>query len=280
MLNSYSAPDLSTCLSGRHVVFIGDSTVRQVFFAAVKHADPHIDTVGEKHSDRSVTVKGIHFSFYWDPFLNSTSTATFLDGKMGDDGASGTPTLAVLGSGIWYLRHPEAGGITAWTRKMDTLFDAVSPAHPLIADQVVLLPVENAIESRLSPERAATIQHADITAMNDHLTLKLRTNAVTTRPTLAIPRVFNRLIEGLEEETLDGLHFSDPISKVQASILLNLRCNDVMPKKFAFNKTCCFQYPAPNWVQLVLLAFLLGWAPAGLYYRSRCSSFIFRSRSF
>ena len=272
MLNSYSPPDVATCFQGRHILFIGDSTVRQVYFAAVKHVDPHIDTVAEKHTDRSVSVNGIHFSFYWDPFLNSTKTASFLEGKMGDDGPTGTPTLAVVGSGIWYLRHPEAGGITAWTRKMDALFAAVSPAAPLIADQVVLMPVENAIESRLSPERAASIQHDDITAMNDHLTLKLRISAVPTRPTLAIPRVFNRLIEGLEEETLDGLHFSDPISKVQASILINLRCNDVMPKKFAFNKTCCFQYPSPNWVQLVLLAFLLGWAPVGLYYRSRCES--------
>lgn len=31
MLHSYSAPDVTQCFEGRHIVFIGDSTVRQVF---------------------------------------------------------------------------------------------------------------------------------------------------------------------------------------------------------------------------------------------------------
>lgn len=31
MLHPYSAPQVTQCLDGRHVVFIGDSTVRQLF---------------------------------------------------------------------------------------------------------------------------------------------------------------------------------------------------------------------------------------------------------
>lgn len=241
----------------------------------MKHVDPDVTTVAEKHSDRTITVNRMQFSFFWDPFLNSTRTTQLLNGSLAKSVGGGTPTLAVVGSGIWYLRHPESGGSPAWNKRMDALFAAVSPSGgSVVADEVILMPVENAIESRLSPERAATVHGDDINSMNLALDERLHQYSAssTLRPTLAIPRVFNELIAGLEDETLDGLHFSDGISKVQASILLNLRCNDVLPKKFPFSKTCCSAYPTPNWVQAILLLILLAWAPAGLYLYTRCES--------
>ncbi|GAA5831621.1 hypothetical protein JCM11251_000772 [Rhodosporidiobolus azoricus] len=272
MLHPYKPKEVGQCLEGRHVVFIGDSTVRQVFYATIKHVDKNVETVAEKHSDRTITAGGINFSFYWDPFLNGTRGSQLLDGTLGSQTGSGTPAMAVIGSGIWYLRHPDSGGINTWDRRMDALFSSVQPSYPPIADEVILLPVENAIESRLSPERAAMVHHDDIQKMNDLLDAKLRELPAAggaMAPALAIPRSFNKLIDGLEDETNDGLHFSDAISKVQASILLNLRCNDVLPKKFPFDKTCCFRYPSPNWVQIITLLVLVAWAPAGIYLYTR-----------
>lgn len=179
----------------------------------------------------------------------------------------------MVGSGVWYLRHPNAGGIPEWKDKMASLFAATSNHNKMIADQVVLIPVGNVVETLLSPERALTIRNEDIQEMNEHLDLMLRSTSVTSRPTLAIPRVFNQLIKGLDDETIDGLHFSDSINTVQASILYNLRCNDVAEKKFPFDKTCCSQYPIPNWIQVFLLLALLAYAPTGMYYHSRCKFF-------
>lgn len=31
MLHAYSPPDVTKCFDGRHILFVGDSTVRQVF---------------------------------------------------------------------------------------------------------------------------------------------------------------------------------------------------------------------------------------------------------
>lgn len=267
MLNSYSATHATQCLAGRQVLFIGDSTVRQVFFAAVKHIDPLVDTTGEKHSDRDILVRGIQFNFYWDPFLNETKTAQFLAGKQ----AGTKPTLAVLGSGLWYLRQSSAGGIPQWKKSVDSVFAGVEAAtgSRAIADEVILLPVEHAVEKKMSAERAATVHLEDIKSMNEYLAVR---QAAAGASGLAIPTVFNKIIAGLDDQTEDGLHFSDAISKVQASIIYNLRCNDVMPKKFPFDKTCCSQYPLPNWVQVVVLFLLLGWAPLGLYLHSKRES--------
>lgn len=244
--------------------------------AVVKHVDKKVETTAEKHSDRSISAGGIQFDFYWDPFLNGTRAQELFDGRLGSKTGRGTPTLAVVGGGIWYLRHPNSGGIQSWDRQMEALFQSTKAGVAPIADEVILLPVENAIESRLSPERAATVHGEDIQKMNDRITTRLVAAAFEKGPApgasgggLAVPRAFNKVIEGLDDETVDGLHFSDTVSKVQASILLNLRCNDALPKKFPFDKTCCFQYPSPNWVQALLLVFLVGYAPLGLYYYSQ-----------
>ncbi|GJN94627.1 hypothetical protein Rhopal_007710-T1 [Rhodotorula paludigena] len=278
MLHPYKAKEVTQCLEGKSVVFIGDSTVRQVFYATVKHIDKDVDTKAEKHSDRTLTAGGVHFNFYWDPFLNGTHAQQLFDGRLGSATGDGMPTLAVVGSGIWYLRHTESGGIQTWDRQMERLFQAVKPSLPPIADEVILLPVENAIESRLSAERAATVHGEDIQKMNDRI--RIRLNAADSEGPapgasgggLAVPRAFNKIIDGLDDETVDGLHFSDTISKVQASILLNLRCNDALPKKFPFDKTCCFQYPTPNWVQIALLVVLLMYGPLGLYFHNQPST--------
>lgn len=266
MLHSYSPPQVATCLSGRRVVFIGDSTVRQVFYAAVKHVDPTVDTRAEKHSDRSLVARGIGFDFVWDPFLNGTTTERILEGRRGviGMGDEDMPTLLVLGTGVWYLRHPESGGIPAWSTTVNDVFSAMRK-DASIADQVVLLPVVEAIEDKLSEERRATMHHSDIDAMNADLQARLSSTEVPAA--LSIPTVFNQLIaRGIgASETLDGLHFSDAISQKQASILYNLRCNDVMPKKFPLDKTCCYQYPFPNFVQVMLLLILLGIAPLSAY---------------
>ncbi|SCV67287.1 BQ2448_5933 [Microbotryum intermedium] len=284
MLHPYKPKEVTQCFADRHIVFIGDSTVRQVFcesiirkryYATVKQVDKSVDTAAEKHSDRVLTINGVTYSFYWDPFLNSTRFTQLVGGTLASNVGGVTPTLAVIGSGIWYLRHPDSGGVDKWTQRMEALFYGLNPDRAVkIADEVILMPVENAFESKLSPERAANVHLDDINQMNDLLDKKLHEHAAvqktySMRPTLAVPRVFNKVIAGLEEETDDGLHFSDAVVKVQATILLNVRCNDVLPKKFPFDKTCCNSYPNPNWVQILVLAICLAWGPIGLYMHSK-----------
>ncbi len=70
-------------------------------------------------------------------------------------------------------------------------------------------------------------------------------------------------------QTEDGLHFSDAVVKVQANLLLNLRCNDVLPKVFPLDKTCCRSYPWPSALHFLVLVVVVLWGPANWFLSRR-----------
>lgn len=261
MLYPHKQKTVSECLSGRRVVFVGDSTVRQLYYGAVSTVDPNVDRAGEKHSNKGLTIEGARWDFVWDPFLNSTAFDQLLRGQYGK---TGPPTLLVVGSGLWYLRHHQP--VELWTERIDRLFSAVlggADGKLSIADEVVLLPVEVPVEDRLSDDRKQTLTRPAVDAMNAELVARFEADPTIG---LAFPSVFNQMeTGGAGDLAQDGLHFGDEMVRTQARILLNLRCNDVLVKKFPLDKTCCYQYPTPNWVQILLLTVVVGFAPLAMH---------------
>lgn len=291
MVHQYKAGDIETCMKYRRVVFIGDSVTRQLFFTVAHLADKDVPqgppSDDKKHSDYHFETKShIDFNFYWDPFLNTSTTQTILNGNTDFTGAGSAPdtqppTLLVLGSGLWYLRHSaESGGLPTWTSRIDTTFAKIAKANPPLASRVVFLPVEEVVESQLRADRAASIHPADIEAMNSDLAHRispptasiwnsdgvLAGTAAKSQPLpIALPLAFNRMLD--PSQSKDGLHFSAAIIQAQANILLNLRCNDELPKVFPLDKTCCRSYPTPSSIQLLVLAVIVLWGPIARFGR-------------
>lgn len=259
MLHNYAATETKGCLSQRTVVLVGDSTVRQLYYALLRTIDPKTNTTGDKHSDRSATAGGVRWEFIWDPYLNGTRTQALLRGEYrnGIDDVR-VPALAILGGGLWHLRHLTAEEAMAqWILAVDRVTAAATSSEP-VADELVLLPVERPIDSQMSTERRTALRQEDITAMNEVMDKRIAQYTDQQLASLSIPYVYNVLTKGAESETDDGLHFSSAITKVQANILLNMRCNAAMPRKFPLSRTCCFQYPYPNpWQAAILVSFLL-----------------------
>lgn len=289
MLHTYTPQDSVHCLHSQNVVFVGDSVTRKLFYQFANILDPKLPLAppndDQKHSDHTLlSSKGTAISFFWDPYLNDTRTTDLLttsahDAPMNHD----RPALIVLGSGLWYLRYAnESGGISAWrtntAHRVSTILR--QPVWP--ADLTVMLPVGRVIPSKLSPERASTMHPSDIDAMNSELYHHVysgngldRTWLGGGRPgrmSIALPRVFNEMLD--TSQTEDGLHFSDQVIRAQANVLLNLRCNDVVPKKYPLNKTCCSRYPVPSPVHGLVLFLVLAWGPY-TWFRARKSGMSF-----
>lgn len=283
MLHSYQPRDASQCLSSRRVVFIGDSVTRGLFFQFIHAVDPTLPKEppddGAKHSDHSfVSGSQTKFDFVWDPFLNTTSALALINPSTRYliDGQPERPALLVLGSGLWYLRYADtSGGLSAWEANIEAHIEAINGAHIQPADEVIFLPVEEIVSSRLSSERLNTMRSSDIDAMNSDLYHRIKppTNSSWSQllgsassRRISLPLVFNKMLD--DSQTQDGLHFTEAIVKAQANILLNFRCNDEWPKTFPMDKTCCRMYPWPGPMQSIVLASLL-LCTCTFLYRSR-----------
>lgn len=290
MLHSYNEKTSKTCLNDRSLYFIGDSVVRQLYYSTAKILDSSVQIPDyysneaakgeEKHQDVDILAGGASLKFIWDPYLNSSKTLDILD-RRGLAAGGNIPALVVLGTGLWQLRYLETDhtgqGMEAWTASIDRVFSATQPQHSQIADEVVLIPVQPTILEKLSAERASTLPASKISEMNDILHTKLPPFSSSSISQLSIPYVFNDMISSypsslVAQHTPDGLHLDAGLRKTQANILLNLRCNDVLPKKFTFDKTCCNQYPTPNWLQALLLLVILVWAPLGTHFYASSAS--------
>ncbi|OSC99465.1 O-acetyltransferase [Trametes coccinea BRFM310] len=287
MMYQYPPKDVATCMASRRVVFIGDSVTRQLFFQFAHVVDPALPTAppddDQKHADYIYTSNtDIQLAFHWDPYLTSNHTRAILHPGPHHQSSPDTPALLVLGSGLWYLRYSESGGLSAWEATVESTLDAISEAPTPIADVVVMLPVEDVVPSKLSRERAAFMHVSDIDAMNSDLLHRIQPPALrdpftflpvpSRRPhglPVALPLVFNQMLH--PSQTQDGLHFSDLLVTMQAQILLNLRCNDVLPKTFPMDKTCCHTYPWPSVLHLLVLAGVILWAPANWLLARRFS---------
>ncbi|KAH7910888.1 10 TM acyl transferase domain found in Cas1p-domain-containing protein [Hygrophoropsis aurantiaca] len=289
MQHIYQPKDVATCLASRQAVFIGDSITRKLYFQFAHIVDPKLPTAPPdddlKHSDHYLlSASGTKIDFIWDPYLNASNTHAFFDSSSINNTLAGTssvdrPALLVVGSGLWYLRYADiSGGLPAWESNVESLLNTVSAARVKAADEIVFLPVEEVVPSKLTPERRDTMHSADIDAMNSDLyhritlpsndPLSLFAGDTQSMP-VSLPLIFNSMLD--ESQTEDGLHFSDAVVKAQANLLLNLRCNNAWPKKFPFDKTCCREYPLPFAGQLLILAMFVLCGPIILFLTYRRS---------
>ena len=296
-MHTYQEKDIKSCLKSKRLVFIGDSVTRQLYFQMAHALDSSLPAApvddDRKHTDYDLTTsQNVRLSFFWDPFLNTSEVLSFVRSPASSGFSTAfadeRPGMLVLGTGLWYLRYADtSGGLPSWEAMMESALEILSSAHEKPADLVVVLPVEEVIPSKLSPERASTMHASDIDAMNSDLTHRIRPPSLTDPFTffspaqgsipVSFPSVFNEMLD--PSQTEDGLHFSANVVKMQANILLNMRCNDELPKVPPFDTTCCRRYPWPSLLHLLVLSAAIMWGPLCWFLARRYSAYPFVSKA-
>ena len=274
MLHNYRSHDLTACLEGR-MVFIGDSTIREIFWAMAEK----LDSVGsnramraaEKHADITFSRDGIELTFSWDPYLNSTSLHRIVRHYESEEVER--PAITIIGGGLWHIKMlgedsfnhfntaiSEIVKSTYLHRPTTDLFPPMTFSWPRLSEEalVAIAPVRTPLYQSLSADRAATLTEGAITPLNERLRqLSADKGAPVvwsySQMTLNQPLAYQE----------DGLHVVSSVSSLQADILLNVRCNSVLSSLgiYPMDKTCCSTYTQPNWIQMTLLAFSLGLLP-------------------
>ena len=272
MIHNYKSVDISTCLSNRRVVFAGDSTIRQLFWGVAKALDKDADmTKADMHSDITVEHAGVILQFYWDPFLNSTATNREVDMFEGEKyyrENPNRPALMLVGSGLWYARFETVNWMKKWKDTIDGIAQHMRYGRQTTdltrQDLLLLAPVPVPAFEKLNEERQRTITPDKILGMNQYLQQLSDIQGIDVvwalaAMTRAMPQTFES----------SGLHLVESVAAKQADLLLNLRCNAMLPARYPYDKTCCMMYEPPNYQQWAGLFIVLAVLPAISYVKSK-----------
>ena len=247
---------------------MGDSTVRQVYLAAVRKMDrkraTEMSLSAAKHSDLHFEQGCVEIEFLWDPFLNSTTLKNILDRYQlaAKPLNSSKPTTMLVGGGLWHLKDLGATFLDEFEQGISSvsatfphnardLNGVILPpdARNGIPNLVLFAPVALPIHSKLDPMRAARFTSEKIQAMNDYL------RDMVTRDGIEVLWSYSLMTcqqpSAYEE---DGYHVAENVAGKQADIFLNMRCNsEPSLEHYPFDKTCCNVQPSVNLEQQVLI---------------------------
>ena len=284
LIHEYKTKDISSCLKSKRIVYIGDSTIRSIFWATAKKLDlkgAEDDILAaEKHADLSFVRDGVSVEFIWDPFLNSSRlhdelvayrhNSTSMDSVSND---SQSAAIMVAGGGLWDARHIEIAPLWHFKESIDNIvpfmttaksgessrFASLSLKNNGGANNLLLLaPVQVPMYESLSPPRAATITPERINPMNDYLQ---QLSAYQGADVLWSYLLMTWRLKSAYEE--GGIHVLEQVANRKADVLLNLRCNAeaAISKGYPFDRTCCSTYGRLGWVQWLILANALAVLP-------------------
>ncbi|GKT43682.1 putative O-acetyltransferase SAT14 [Colletotrichum spaethianum] len=279
-----SRDNVSSCFKDRHLIIVGDSTMRQIYFAAMTRLDHHVAERAildfavsvDKHQNLSKEVEGVKLEFVWDPWLNSTGLFNQLARFRERPGSADyerlvrqegrdSPALIVVGtSGLWAARQGGdrylelfREGINVLLPYLHKSIDASmvlpksksQPAFDELSNHVLVAPVPIPAYDKLTSSRARAMTPERIGAMNwnlEHLEQSEQSHIVWG---------YHAMTEGYGNALLDdGIHAVDIIAERKLDVILNAHCNaGLIRRGYANQITCCVPYPPLGRVQLLLL---------------------------
>lgn len=283
---------MKNCLLGHHLVFVGDSTMRQLYWAALQRLDTSIGTKALKdfshlqnqHVHLSSTANGVHVDFIWDPWLNTTSQLGQLayfryrpDILVNEDKTKKenkqSPSIIVLGSpGLWSARNGKEEFLQAFGEGINT----VLPWLRANIDDMTQLSAQSAQSTFGELLRTTSDDLSNSVFLVPVLTPHWERLSYGRQMTLTPERInmmnwslknsdaidqsyilwgFEAMAHGRPDIHMDdGIHVAGYIADQRLTNILNARCNAGLPVQGASSQvTCCTPYPYPSHVQQLLL---------------------------
>lgn len=256
MLRNYNSKGVSTCLGGERgqgAAFVGDSTVREVFWATARKLNSTVakaqELKAEKHKDITFQDGKTILSFVWDPTLKSTQLLHYLETSR-DNAADHTDrlelpnskTLLVVGGGLWFAKEAK-NPVEDFKHAMDKIALPQEPPyhHGVNAfpgtNRAVFLPVQPPLYDSLDTEHKSSMHKADIDAMNKYMRELPAVYGVNVL--LSVLDMVDNQPEAYQE---NGLHVINTVADRQAEILLNYACSQAY-EEYPYVGTCCYSYP-------------------------------------
>lgn len=278
-MHTYTEKDIRSCSNGQRIVYIGDSTTRQLFWATAKKlnttaADEEMRQAG-KHENLVFEADEVTVDFIWDPFLNTSSLRRELLSYHSDhllESMNTVPSagLITIGGGLWYAQKFHSDWLDRFRDSMDyaapllgvkkgtasALYNAPKSTRERDGQHVYMTPVQVPLYESLSPSRASNMTPAKINPMNEYLYNLSTTNGIKVAWSHLL---MTRDSESAYEES--GLHVIENVASRKVDVILNMRCNAelTLERGYPFDKTCCSAYEQANtsWTRFFMVSLII-----------------------
>ncbi|MCJ1409715.1 hypothetical protein MMC19_003797 [Ptychographa xylographoides] len=232
ILHQYTGKDILACFEASSFVLVGDSTMRQIFWAIARKLD--VDTArrqeyntSSKHQDITFqNESNVSLRFVWDPYLNSTALVNEVTHysqkvqQLGKQDLEENPSAGILiGGGLWHSCYLTNSSFQYRFEESISRVLAPLPSYNTQDndDHLLLAPVLSPSYDLLSVAHT-TITAEKVDTMNDYL------HHVASRNGADILWSLSLMIEAQKlAHDSGGLHVVNSISDQQADVILNLK---------------------------------------------------------
>lgn len=279
MMHDYNQDDIVICLTNQRLVFIGDSSTRQIFEAVVEklgHDLSQVDSTwatptDEKHKNFQANSHSTTVQFFWDPWLNSTN----LDHALEQHNSTrwGTTVLVLGAPGLWYARYGDRNYLKSYRETIDRVvpyMDHSLDARSSVLDTsiglhmqrniILMVPTQIPKYDILSGARHATITPEKVDQMNEylyHISKSAQTNILWS---------YSAMTAGQGIHDVSGMHVIQRIAHAKADVVLNLACNfQARLSSIRYDRICCTNYENRDFLYILVLSIFgisqLFWSP-------------------
>nr|XP_042713033.1 N-acetylneuraminate 9-O-acetyltransferase isoform X5 [Chrysemys picta bellii] len=245
MMHKYKNSEAKNCLLDKHIAFIGDSRIRQLFYSFVKLINPQVKEEGNKHGnilfeDKSASIK---VDFLWYPEVNGSMKQRI---KSWTEGSIAKPHVIVAGAATWSIKIHNGSNEALTQYKIN--ITSIAPLLEKLAESsdVYWVLQDPVYEDMLSNSRKM-ITNDKIDAYNEAAISILNSSSRNSKAKVKVFSVSKLIAQETIMQSSDGLHL--PESSRETTKMLNREQTDEWK----------------GWMQLVILIYHISGASTVLF---------------
>uniref|UniRef100_A0A4W2HTP5 CAS1 domain containing 1 n=1 Tax=Bos indicus x Bos taurus TaxID=30522 RepID=A0A4W2HTP5_BOBOX len=190
MMHKYKISEAKNCLVDKHIAFIGDSRIRQLFYSFVKIINPQFKEEGNKDSVAK-------------------------------------PHVIVAGAATWSIKIHNGSNEALSQYKMN--ITSIAPLlEKLAKTSDVYWVLQDPVYEDLLSENRKMITNEKIDAYNEAAVSILNSSTRNSKSHVKVFSVSKLIAQETIMESLDGLHLPESSRETSAMILMNVYCNKIL----------------------------------------------------
>ncbi|XP_050797661.1 N-acetylneuraminate 9-O-acetyltransferase isoform X2 [Gopherus flavomarginatus] len=267
MMHKYKNSEAKSCLLDKHIAFIGDSRIRQLFYSFVKLINPQVKEEGNKHGnilseDKSASIK---VDFLWYPEVNGSMKQRI---KSWTEGSIAKPHVIVAGAATWSIKIHNGSNEALTQYKIN--ITSIAPLLEKLAESsdVYWVLQDPVYEDMLSDSRKM-ITNEKIDAYNEAAISILNSSSRNSKAKVKVFSVSKLIAQETIMQSSDGLHLPESSRETSAMILMNVYCNKILKP---IDGSCCQPQPPLTLIQKLAFCFfalsIIGYLILTFIYRN------------